>query len=100
MCFSPDLKIVLHIAEWGVRSLMNAYRAANSYSFPPLHVAILFFFFLFVLRNSGDVDVQLDTPTVALMCAARINILVHMCGDTLFSVQVIFFPDSQRAFEF
>ena len=75
---------------------MNSYRVANSYSFHHFYVAIFFF----VLWNLGDVDVQLDTSTVALVCAARSNILVHMCGDTLFSVQVIFFPDSQRAFEF
>ena len=67
---------------------MNSYRVANSYSFHHFYVAIFFF----VLWNLGDVDVQLDTPTVALMCAARINILVHMCGDTLFGVQVTFFP--------
>jgi hypothetical protein len=31
-------------------------------------------------------DVQLDTPTVTLVCAAAASryILVHMCGDTLF----------------
>jgi hypothetical protein len=67
---------------------MNSYRVANSYSFHDFYVAILFFCF----AEFGDVDVQLDTSTVALVCAARSNILVHMCGDTLFSVQVTFFP--------
>ena len=39
-------------------------------------------------------DVQLDTSTVALVCAAAASmyILVHMCGDTLFRSSFLNLP--------